>query len=212
MRLNVTNNLKNIEIRQYHHSDLTSLYKICLLTANSGKDASDLYKNHDLVGHLSAAPYAIFEPELTFIVTLNNEPSGYILGTKNSMAFYQKCETDWFPILRKRYPFPHDDDSSHDAKIIRRIHNGYVVKEELLNYPAHLHIDLLPDLQGMGLGRKIMNTFIEKLNSLDIPALHLEVGKSNLGAIEFYKRMGFHELKEYQYSIAFGINLTSEKI
>ena len=202
--------INNIEIRPYHHSDLPSLYRICLHTANSGKDATSLFTDPDLVGQLSAVPYAIFEPELTFIVTLNNEPSGYILGTKNSKDFYQKCETDWFPILRKRYPFPDDDDNSHDAKLIRRIHSGHVAKKELLNYPAHLHIDLLPNLQGKGLGRKIMNTFIEKLNSLDIPALHLEVGKSNTTAIEFYKRMGFHVIKEYQYSIAYGMNLTNE--
>jgi len=204
----VTSSKENIEIRTYHHSDLTSLYKICLLTADSGNDASLLYKDPDLVGHLSAAPYAIFEPELTFIITLNNIPTGYILGTKNSLNFYHKCETDWFPLLRKRYPFPVDDDTSPDASIIRLIHTGHDVKEELLNYPAHLHVDLLPSIQGKGLGRKIMNIFIDKLKSLNVGALHLQTGKKNQGAIEFYNKTGFHIIKEYEHTIAFGMKFT----
>jgi len=201
-----------IEIRPYHPSDLTSLYRICLLTGNSGKDATNLYKDPDLTGLFYAAPYAVFEPELIFIVTLNNKPNGYILGTKNSKDFYNKCDSEWFPILRERFPMPKDYDTSFDAKIIRLIHKRSVVKEELIDYPAHLHIDLLPAVQGKGLGRKLINTFMKKLKTIKINALHLEVGKGNLGAIEFYKKMNFHIIKEYEYSIAFGINLTNGKI
>ena len=39
------------KIRPYHPTDLTALYKICLLTANSGGDASKLFSIPDLVGH-----------------------------------------------------------------------------------------------------------------------------------------------------------------
>ena len=38
------------EIRKYHITDLSSLYKICLLTANNGDDASSLLDDPDLVG------------------------------------------------------------------------------------------------------------------------------------------------------------------
>ena len=80
-------NSEIFKIRSYHPSDLTSIYRICLLTAKSGSDASDIFKDHDLVGHYSAAPYATLEPELTFVVTYNNNVCGYILGTKNKKKF-----------------------------------------------------------------------------------------------------------------------------
>lgn len=64
------------EIRKYHPTDLTALYKICLLTGNSGKDATDLFSDSDLIGHFYAAPYAIFEPEICFVVTNNNGTTG----------------------------------------------------------------------------------------------------------------------------------------
>ena len=195
------------KIRPYHCSDLTSIYRICLLTGNSGNDATDLFRESDLLGHFYAAPYVIFEPEICFVVTNDNNPCGYMIGTKDSNKFYQKCESEWFPTLRERYPLMDEKDNSWDARIIRRIHEGHIVKPELINYPAHLHIDLLPETQGQGIGRKIMDTFINKLKELDVPALHLEVGKSNLGAIKFYGKLGFTQIHEYEHSIAFGMKL-----
>ncbi len=197
----------SFNIRPYHPSDLTSLYSICLLTADSGKDASGLLKDPDLAGHFYAAPYAVFEPELCFVATNNNKPCGYILGTKDSAGFSKWCENYWLPTLRSRYAIPDEHDTTLDAAIIRRIHTGHAVKEELTDYHAHLHIDILPEGQGQGFGRKLMNTFIGKLNELQVPALHLEVGKRNTGAVKYYEKMGFHVIKEYEFSIAFGMKL-----
>ncbi|MFC2085285.1 GNAT family N-acetyltransferase [Bacteroidota bacterium] len=194
-------------IRSYHPSDLTSLYQICLLTGDSGKDASKLYKDPDLLGQYYAAPYAVLEPDLCFIIIHSGVPCGYILGTRDSALFSDNCEKNWFPVLRERYPIPEPNDTSFDARIIRLIHEGYVSKNDLIKYPAHLHINLLPLAQGHGMGRKLINTFLDKIGTIKVPAVHLEVGKSNTGAIEFYKRVGFHIVKEFEKSIAFGILL-----
>lgn len=194
-------------IRPYHLSDLTALYTICRLTGDSGKDATGLLRDPDLIGHFYAAPYGIFEPDICFVVTNKGKPCGYIIGAKDSQQFFEKCERDWFPTLRNRYPLCDESDHSLDARIIRKIHKGHKVKEELLEYPAHLHIDLLSETQGQGIGRKIMRVFIDKLKKLNVPAFHLEVGKANSGAIKFYEKLGFHVIKEYEYSIAFGMKL-----
>ncbi len=208
MRWNVRQkNNEIIEIRPYKSSDLDSMYSICLRTGDSGKDATDIYKDPKLLGHFYAAPYAVLEPELTFIVSSDGKPSGYILGTKDSEKFKLKSEETWFPNLREKYPLPSGDDITADANIIRLIHKGYILKKELANYPAHLHVDLLPSTQGKGVGKKIMQVFIDKLEELNIPALHLEVGKKNPGAIGFYKKMGFHQIVEYEHSIGFGMRL-----
>jgi len=65
----------------------------------------------------------------------------------------------------------------------------------------------LPIAQGQGLGRKIINTFTDRLKELNVPSLHLEVGKRNEGAVAFYERVGFHRIAEYEFSIAFGMHL-----
>ena len=196
-----------LNIRPYHASDLVSLYHICLKTGDSGRDASHIYKDPELPGHFYVAPYAVLEPNLCFILTLSGKPFGYILGTRDSELFYKKCECEWFPVLREKYPLLKHDYQSLDARIIRRIHEGHKIKPGLSSYPAHLHINLLPGAQGKGQGRQLMQRFIDKLIEKKVPALHLEVGKANPGAIQFYQRIGFHKIKEYEKSIAFGMKL-----
>lgn len=196
-----------MEIRNYKPTDIRYLYDICLKTGNSGKDASRMYRNIFLLGEFYAAPYVKFHPELAFILEENGIPLGYIIGTDDSIRFRQLTEKYWFNVLRDKYPYPSDTDKSDDAKIVRLIYNGYSPREELTAYPAHLHIDILPAGQGKGMGRKLIHTFINKLKELNVPALHLEVGKKNINAINFYKKTGFEQLKEYEYSIAFGLKL-----
>ena len=55
-------------IRPFHPSDLPALYRICLLTGDAGGDATPLYRDPDLLGHVYLGPYPIADPGLTFVV------------------------------------------------------------------------------------------------------------------------------------------------
>jgi ribosomal protein S18 acetylase RimI-like enzyme len=194
-------------IRPYHPTDLYSLYEICLKTGYGGEDATDRYRDPQLLGHLYAAPYAVFEPDLCFVLTHADAPVGYILGTRDSPSFSERCESDWFPMLRRRYPLPPAEDRSPDAGIIRSIHQGHSVDPEFADYPAHLHIDLLPIGQGQGWGRRMMQTFLDQLRALGVMGVHLGVGIHNQRAILFYERLGFHRVLVGTSWIGFGLKL-----
>ena len=58
-------------------------------------------------------------------------------------------------------------------------------------YPAHLHIDLLPDAQGAGHGRALIDTFRAAAAEAGAPALHVGVDPANTRALGFYARLGF---------------------
>jgi len=199
-------------IRPYHPSDLYALYQICLKTADSGQDATALYRDPELMGHLYTAPYAVAEPDLCFVLTTDGAPCGYVLGTRDSAAFANWCEREWFWMLRTRYPLPAPEEDSPDARAIRHIYAGHAAEPELAAYPAHLHIDLLPVAQGKGWGRKMIETFTSRLASLGAPAVHLGVGKRNTGAIQFYERVGFHRVGEDEGGIVYGMELRHESI
>jgi ribosomal protein S18 acetylase RimI-like enzyme len=194
-------------IRPYHPSDLYSLYEICLKTGDGGEDATHRYRDPQLLGHVYAAPYAVFEPDLCFVLTHAGAPVGYILGTRDSASFAERCERDWFPALRSRYPLPTAEDRSPDAGMIRAIHERHTVDPEFEEYPAHLHIDLLPIGQGQGWGQRMMQTFLDQLRTLGIAGVHLGVGLRNERAILFYGRMGFQRVIAGASWIGFGLKL-----
>ena len=195
------------EIRPYHNTDLSSIYRICLLTGFNGEDATPYLHDPDLVGHLFAAPYAIFESSLCFILTMNYKPCGYVLGTSDSIMFNDTCEKKWFPELRKRYVLPNKDENTLEANFIRYLHSKQNLPKWTHDYPAHLHIDILPIAQKKGFGSKLIKVFLNQLNCLNVKGLHLIVSKKNQNAICFYKKVGFHELNELEESIVFGQKL-----
>lgn len=194
-------------IRAYHPLDIPYLYNICLKTAFSGKDASGLIEPEWLPAQFFLAPYLFFEPDCTLVLEIHGVAKGYITGTTDSKRFQKFCEMDWMPKLQSLTPKPADDDSSFQALIQRIIHNGYLFKPEFEHYPAHLHIDILPEAQGGGNGKALMDAFVDMLKSKQVKGLHLEVGKRNEKAIAFYKHYGFKEIAEFPFSIGFGMNM-----
>lgn len=197
------------EIRSFHPSDLCALYRICLQTGDSGSDATAQYHDPDLLGHIYAAPYAVFEPDLCLVLTHAGKPCAYTLGTRDTAAFNRRCAQDWYPLLRTRYPLPAPEDTSPDAELIRHFHQPEPAENpDLAAYPAHLHIDLLPQAQGQGWGRRLIGTFTDRLRALGVPGVHLGVGASNQRAIGFYAHLGFQHIKAYPGWIAFGMRLS----
>lgn len=196
-----------VDIRPFQAADLDALYEICLLTGWRGADATALYADPALLGHFYAAPYTAHDPALCLIATLDGKPAGYILGTADSVAFRTWSEAHWFPALRERYPLPDSSDASPNATLIRNIHAGYQPPSYSRDYPAHLHIDLLPCLQGRGVGARLMNRFFDLLRDRSCPAVHLVVNKANTRAVAFYRRFGFDVIEESANHAAFGFTL-----
>lgn len=197
----------SFKIRPYHPSDMPALYRICLETGNSGADGTHLYKDPYVLGHYYAAPYAVLEPELSFVLTNRGRTCGYVLGVGDTATFGQRCESEWFPPLRVAYPLPAAEDKSSDANMIRAIHRGHEQMNSHPGYPAHLHIDILPEGQGQGWGRKLLDTLLAQMRSHNIQGVHLGVGGKNSKAIGFYSHYGFEPLVTESWGIVFGMML-----
>jgi ribosomal protein S18 acetylase RimI-like enzyme len=196
----------NFDIRLYQPDDLHWLYKICLLTGDSGKDASGQLSD-EILGHYYAAPYPLFQPELCFTLLESGLPCGYLVGTSDSASFADFINKEWLPTLLERYPLPGRDVQTREASMVRQLHTGYTPPACTINYPAHLHINVLPIGQGQGTGKKMMDVFTKALQSQSVPGLHLNVSVLNPRAIEFYKAYGFVEVDRANYAITYGLVL-----
>jgi ribosomal protein S18 acetylase RimI-like enzyme len=196
-----------INIRRAVLSDLPCFYEICLKTGDGGKDASALFFDQYLLGHYYAAPYLVYRSGICFAVEYEYRPQGYIVAVPDTESFKKWMEEQWLPPLRKQYPKPFPPARSEKEKeIIELIHGRKFpvdITEQpwLTDYPAHLHIDLLPSLQGKGQGRVLMNKLFDELAQKGVSGLHLGVSSSNAGAIAFYKKMDFSVLEEHDWGL-----------
>ena len=185
------------EIRPYRSEDLPALYEICLATGASGADAGHLYRDAKLIGHIYAGPYGVLEPESALVVEDEHGVGGYIIGTHDTYAFEKRLEAEWWPSLRARYGDPPDPRASDDARMATLIHHPPRTPRRISEpYPAHLHIDMLPRLQGMGVGRMLIETWLKRMAARGVKAAHLGVGPANARAVKFYRKFGFHEIEQ----------------
>lgn len=177
------------------------MYDICLLTGDSGVDASGLYRDPALLGEVYVGPYVRFEPSHALVAVDDDGVAGYVLGAPDTVAFEALCEEQWWPPLRERYPLDSFPTDSPDDRIVRLIHNPALASPDVVErYPAHLHIDLLPRIQSQGDGRRLMTALLDGLAAAGAPGVHLGVSTANQRAIGFYRRMGFTEVQTYTQS------------
>ena len=182
-------------IRPYRPGDLPALYDICLRTADNGADGSHLYEDPKLVGEIFAAPYASLLPDCAFVAEDDEGVAGYILGAPDTRAFEARLEAQWWPALRERYADTADVASwqrTREQWDAYYIHHPPPAPQAVIDAaPAHLHIDLLPRLQGQGIGKALMDAFLARVGG----RAHLGCGAANVRAQRFYEIYGFRRLE-----------------
>lgn len=180
-----------VELRWASPDDRDAVYDICLRTGDAGADASDRLRHGELYGHLYAGQYLALEPHLALVASLDGTVQGYALAALDTAAFERRLENDWWPPLRRAYPLP-GDGTELDRQFVARLHAPAVTPAAVTSrYPSHLHIDLLPDLQGRGLGRRMIETLLARLAELGSTGVHLGVDTRNVHAQGFYEHLGF---------------------
>jgi ribosomal protein S18 acetylase RimI-like enzyme len=168
-------------IRPYRDDDQADVFDVCVQTGEGDPAVlPDVY----------AAPYVAFDPGLAFVVDTGERVAGYILATDDTRKFVKRYRSDWLPGFIERHG---EEQAGEPAD---RVRAAGLRPERMLvpgvdDYPAHLHIDLLPEIQRQGLGRMLVKTLVHALRARGVTGLHLVADPSNTSAIAFYARTGF---------------------
>ncbi len=195
-------------IRQAQIEDREAVNFVCLNTGDSGNDASTQFNFKDMLGDLYAAPYLESDPDFSFVLEDQGTIKGYVLGTLDSNKFAKFANEDYLPRIRAKYQKYENDFTQIEKDLWKEILRDYEMSNEILKkYPSHLHIDLLPEMQGKGHGTKLMNLLLEQFKKFNSPGVHLGLAASNLRAFSFYEKMGFSTLSKSPEVIFMGKSL-----
>ena len=177
-------------------SDIDALYDICVRTADGGRTPAASSTTTGCGATCSRCRTSGSSPTIrTSWTTAPVRPSATSWAPRTPRAFARLLRDVWLPATAGRVPVPPDPPvTAQDGLRALHHHPEWRVNPELAAYPAHLHIDLLPDWQGRGFGRGLMAALIDGLRAAGVPALHLEMLTSNTNARRFYDRLGFTEL------------------
>jgi ribosomal protein S18 acetylase RimI-like enzyme len=196
-----------IHIRPAAPRDFPGTYRVCLQTADAGADGTALYANPDLLGHVYVGPYLVGQPDLAFVIADEHGVAGYVLGAADTREFEEWQEHQWWPALRAQYP--PSEGTTADDDLVAQLHSPTRAPNPVVDdYPAHLHIDLLPRVQGAGFGRAMLDTLFDALRVRGVRGIHLDVSEDNHNAIAFYHHLGFAERARGADSIYMGMELS----
>ncbi len=186
-----------MKIRKFLPKDYEQVVNICIMD----KDDTHPEELWEYVKIMFCHYYIEQEPDCCFVAVDDNDvPFGYIYGAKDFDNYYKNFQ----PYLKK---ISEINSSLYLADAQVEIYNHKIYKDE---YPAHLHIDLLPGTRSTGTGSRLMESFCEYLKSLGIEGVMLIVGYENEGARRFYEKNGFRLLDCKKSGAAYGKKLTED--
>lgn len=183
-------------VRAYRIEDRAAVRRICFETGYMGDPVGWLWRDQESFADLFSAWYTDCEPDSAQVATLGDEVVGYLLGCRDSRRVTSLgrvvgrhvarrgllVRPGTAPVLwRGAY------DLVRAAAGRRRTTTGV----ELDRHPAHLHIDLLPEARGHGLGARLVEGWLDALRAQGVPGCHLETWAENDGAVAFFRAMGF---------------------
>ncbi len=166
-------------VRKYLEKDKENLRKICLVTSSlptqTETDRNFLYLMYNDY-------YSECEGDNCFVFTNDDDEAvGYILCAEDFHAYIAKMKKTYLPkiaYLGNKY-----------ATMAR----GEIMVHRLFkkSYPAHLHIDILPEYQHIGAGSQLVEALKAHLKEKNVRGLMLSAGMGNKKAIAFYKKNNF---------------------
>lgn len=137
---------------------------------------------------------------------------GYVVGTSDTAAYETAAEEHWWPVLRAAYPHAcsepnhsevvgdemipgHDHLTELDKHYLSLILTGTHAPHDVLAFAgATLHIDILPEYQGKGWGRRLMQLAVTQLARRGAQALW--VGSNGEEGRRFYRKVGFRPIRD----------------
>jgi ribosomal protein S18 acetylase RimI-like enzyme len=175
-------------IRPYRPSDRADVVDVCVRTGAAGGDARGRYSSDALLAEVFALPYLDRDPELAWVVDDGERVIGYVLGAADTAGFVRWVREAVVPSFAERWAGAAGEDA---AVVAMGLDPERMLVPEVVDFPAHLHIDLLPEAQGRGFGRTLIDTFCGALAARGVPGVHLTIDPANVRAAAFYRAVGF---------------------
>ena len=133
----------------------------------------------------------------------NGRAVGYCIGTADTASFAERWREEFAPGVDSKH-VPKPDVKTGDVLMEKEESKGFgrafhraecsalqAWPEELERYPAHMHIDILPEFQRKGWGSMLINALFDALRSQGAIGIHLGMARSNTGGRSFYEKIGF---------------------
>jgi ribosomal protein S18 acetylase RimI-like enzyme len=150
-------------IRSYRASDRAAVRQLCCQTGFLGEPIDPVYEDRELFADFLTTYYTDHEPESSFVLELEGEICGYLLGSRRPLfnqlyAFQQNLVLGFRALLRYRR---YNDRSRRFVRWV--LSHGWREVPAAPRRTPHFHINLLPEARKMSTTRALMSAYLSYL-------------------------------------------------
>ncbi|TAL31967.1 MAG: GNAT family N-acetyltransferase [Spirochaetes bacterium] len=180
-------------------TDACAIEDICYRTGHNGEDltGTGLFGDRHLFAMIFALHYVRYEPEHCFVAREegSGRVTGYILGTDTTARQEKRFSRHMAPrialraLLYSSWRYP---GTLRTVLHFKRYGDANPLPARIRGeYPAHLHINMLPGFQSKGAGSALIVRFEEHMRARGVNGIHLVTSEANVRAVPFYLKHGY---------------------
>lgn len=187
-----------IFVRPFQPEDREALLQIGAETAFFGAPIEKFLEDRHVFMDAFYSYYTDYEPEHAWVACVDNKVAGFLTGCFNSTSHDRVMQRKLLPRviwkwLRGGY-HPGPKTWQYTRAAFGAALRGEIPGADITRYPAHLHINLLPEARGYGLGRQLIEAYLGQLLDACVPGVHLQTTSMNVVACKLYEKVGFRLL------------------
>ena len=188
----------DVLIRPYLPDDRARVRHICFVTGYIGEPVEWQWRDAESFANIFSGYYTDAEPESALVAEIDGEVRGYLLGCFDSSRVWNPGAVVGRQITHRGIAF-----RPGTAGFVWRSVGDVIVDAAHQRlppasfsdprWPAHLHIDLLRDARGRGVGAALVRRWLDRLREAGVAGCYLETIAENTGAVAFFEAMGFEK-------------------
>lgn len=186
----------NIVIRNYQATDRDAVKKIACDTAFFGEPVEALIDDRELFFDAFYAFFFDHETETCWVAEHKGIVVGFLAGSVDAHRQQEWSTFHIYPgiawdLIRGKYTI-HRKTLKYVVDLIGQAIKGELPYTDIKRFPAHLHINVLSESRGLGIGRKLLEAYHKQLRSQGVKGVHLHTTDQNISACILYEKVGYH--------------------
>lgn len=184
---------------QAEHTD--AVLRIAADTAFFGEPVEVFLEDRLLFCDAFYRYYTTFEAQSSWVALAEGDVVGFLMGCRDSRSQARRWVRRILPgvlskALRGRYRL-----GPNTWRYVRGLVSMWLWEGtphvDLSRYPAHLHINVAATARGQGVGRRLIQAYLEQLRQAQCPGVHLNTTDHNRAACHLYENSGFRVLEAH---------------
>ncbi len=185
---------RSLQVRKYQSSDRAIVRRLCCDTGFLGNPIDPVFEDRELFADFLTGYYLRYEPESVFVLTLNGEVKGYLLGSRRPLK-HQIHSLSQNLVLAAKASFRYCSLNQASRRFLHWILlNAWREVPAAPRRTGHFHINLLPEARSIEGCRLLLETYLRFLYEKGVKRVYGQV-------VTFDDRRGYKLFERYGFKV-----------